>query len=244
MSEAATSGLRERREQLGLTLEQVSGDTRIPVAALVAIEGGQLEALPDGPYRAGFVRTYRKHLGLPVDPTPAPVPRTSAPNSRTPAPAKRTPPAVRPRTPIPVVRTEAEADVAPPPVPQKTLPLWLVRGVAAIACLGLISAIAWQLQGLEFPTEEAPVADEFDQRISLVAKRDFLLKIEVDGEWIVDRKVAEDETFDLAGKDQITVHLPTADAAKIVYNGQSIVPQGRQDEPRVLKFIDDRAKAP
>ncbi len=245
---ADTARLRERREQLGLTLEQVSHDTRIPVAALSAIEAGKLDSLPDGPYRQGFVRTYRKHLGLSVDPTPAPVARQTQPppakRTDSPPPARRTPPAVRPRTPLPVVRTEQEAEI-PPPVPPKTsFPLWLVRSLALISCLGLAAMIAWQLRGIELPTETPIPTDEFDQRVSMTVVRTFLLKAEVDGELVIDRQVEVDETFDLAGKDQIVIHLPGADTVRLAYNGRAIVPQGRQDEPRVLKFIDDQTRGP
>jgi hypothetical protein len=50
--------LKARREELGLTLEEVSRRTRIPVSHLAAIEEERLRDLPPGPYVGGWVRAY------------------------------------------------------------------------------------------------------------------------------------------------------------------------------------------
>jgi cytoskeletal protein RodZ len=56
--------LRRQREAQGLTIEQVSADTRIPVRHLHTIEDGSFAALPSRTYATGFARTYAKLLGL------------------------------------------------------------------------------------------------------------------------------------------------------------------------------------
>lgn len=57
--------LREAREAAGLTVEQLSGKTRISARYIAAIERGEWTALPPGkPYTIGFVRSIARALGL------------------------------------------------------------------------------------------------------------------------------------------------------------------------------------
>lgn len=59
--------LRARREALGLSLEDVSKATRIPVEYLGALESGREDVVPAGPYRTAYLRAYREQLGLDPD---------------------------------------------------------------------------------------------------------------------------------------------------------------------------------
>lgn len=56
--------LREARERLGLTLEEVERTTRIRVHHLEAIERGELDSLPSPVRARGFLRNYAEFLGL------------------------------------------------------------------------------------------------------------------------------------------------------------------------------------
>lgn len=56
--------LREAREKLGLTLEEVERTTRIRVHHLEAIERGELDSLPSPVQARGFLRNYAEFLGL------------------------------------------------------------------------------------------------------------------------------------------------------------------------------------
>ncbi len=56
--------LRQTREARGLELEEVSSLARIPVHYLRALEEGDLETLPPGPFHRGYHRQYRSFLGL------------------------------------------------------------------------------------------------------------------------------------------------------------------------------------
>lgn len=62
--DGAGGRLRRAREAAGLTLEQVAGETRIPLRHLEVIERGDFEALPARTYAIGFSRTYAKAVGL------------------------------------------------------------------------------------------------------------------------------------------------------------------------------------
>ena len=56
--------LREAREYLGLTLDQVEEGTRIRRVFLQALEDERFDQLPGNAYARGFVRNYASYLGL------------------------------------------------------------------------------------------------------------------------------------------------------------------------------------
>lgn len=56
--------LRETRQRLGLTLDEVERATRIRTHHLEAIERGDLDALPSAVQARGFIRNYADFLGL------------------------------------------------------------------------------------------------------------------------------------------------------------------------------------
>jgi len=56
--------LKLEREKRGMTLEEVSGVTKISVRNLRALEQERFEEMPGGIFNRGFVRSYAKHLGL------------------------------------------------------------------------------------------------------------------------------------------------------------------------------------
>lgn len=60
--------LRARREEMGLTRDDVFRKLRIPVKYLRGLEEGTLASLPEMCYAVGFLRTYCLYLGL--DPEP------------------------------------------------------------------------------------------------------------------------------------------------------------------------------
>ena len=56
--------LRQRREELGLSLEEAETNTRIRLHYLEALESERFEALPDPAVGRGFLRNYATYLGL------------------------------------------------------------------------------------------------------------------------------------------------------------------------------------
>jgi cytoskeleton protein RodZ len=60
--------LRQRREELGLSLDDVAASTRVRKTYLQALEDERLEVLPGGSYVVGFLRIYARQLGLPAEP--------------------------------------------------------------------------------------------------------------------------------------------------------------------------------
>lgn len=62
------AALRQRREELKLSLDDVAASTRIRKAYLHALEEENLGALPGIAYTIGFLRIYARQLGLPAEP--------------------------------------------------------------------------------------------------------------------------------------------------------------------------------
>ncbi len=59
--------LKQARELRGLTLEDVAGQTKIRLHALVALEADDVQNLPAAVFVAGFVRQYALAVGLSAD---------------------------------------------------------------------------------------------------------------------------------------------------------------------------------
>ncbi len=59
--------LREKRKNLGLSLEQASAELRIKLQYLEALETGEYKLLPDPLYRKIFLKAYADYLGLNFD---------------------------------------------------------------------------------------------------------------------------------------------------------------------------------
>ncbi len=62
--EGAGQSLRRAREGLGKSLEDIAGQTRIPIRHLNVIEEGNFSELPARTYAIGFSRTYARAVGL------------------------------------------------------------------------------------------------------------------------------------------------------------------------------------
>lgn len=148
--------LRERRKQLGHSLEDVQSATKIRRLYLEAIEADRFGDLPGPVYARGFIRSYGNFLGLdgralaatavgaPAratgtesaagDGMPEPAPRTANPAAAAPPPLARAP---APRRPV---SQPLHLD-APARTPRRT---WaaVLTGVGALVVLGVI-ALLW-----------------------------------------------------------------------------------------------------
>ncbi len=118
--------LRERREALGLSLEQVAASTRIPLAHLQAIEADRLDDLPAGPYAVAYLRTLEKLLGTPAA-------RESGAGQ---APAGRS----------------AQGARLPEPPDRVSLPaLRWAAGLSSMLVVGLVAGLVWNQGGRPLP---------------------------------------------------------------------------------------------
>jgi cytoskeletal protein RodZ len=135
--------LRRARERRGLTLEQISNETKIPQRHLEALERDNLAAVPGGFYRRAEIRTYARAVNLDQNLALAELERALEPPG--------VPREVLPQTP----GTEA-------PMLSRTRLLIAIGVVVAAAVLGRGTggrepALASQpTQGEEVPTPSAP----------------------------------------------------------------------------------------
>jgi cytoskeleton protein RodZ len=117
MAESLGSLLRQKRESLGLTIEEVERHTHIHVKHLKAIEANDLSAIPSVAQARGFIRNYTAFLGITSEeaaswtggtkpkpaspPSPAiPPPIPSAASAPTPASRTAPNPATEPVSPF------------------------------------------------------------------------------------------------------------------------------------------------
>jgi cytoskeletal protein RodZ len=61
--------LRKAREERGVSLQQIAARTKIPVAALIALERNDVSRLPGGIFSRAFVKSYALEVGLDPDAT-------------------------------------------------------------------------------------------------------------------------------------------------------------------------------
>ena len=66
--------LRHERERRGWSLEDVADRTRIPRPYLEALEDGNHDVLPPGPFFRGYLRQYLEFLGEDMEQTEGPSP--------------------------------------------------------------------------------------------------------------------------------------------------------------------------
>jgi cytoskeleton protein RodZ len=67
VGEVIGKSLREKREALGISLEEVSSRTHIKLEFLQVLEDETFHSLPDPVYLTGFLRRYARFLGLDAD---------------------------------------------------------------------------------------------------------------------------------------------------------------------------------
>lgn len=124
--------------------------------------------------------------------------------------------------------------------PPQGAPLWLVRalaGLSLLALVGLIASLLLERLGPSLPPIPSRIPD---QRLVVVAQRPTRLRVEVDGAVVLDRKVEREERLEFDAADRVALQVDATSRVRIEWNGVAIVPQGRQDAPRELVFVDDR----
>lgn len=92
--------LQQARIALGMSIEDVARETRVPRTSLEAIESGDREALPARVFVRGFVRSFAIAVGLDAEPL---LERLAATND-----SQDTAVEVTPSTPMPVMNTRED----------------------------------------------------------------------------------------------------------------------------------------
>jgi cytoskeleton protein RodZ len=117
--------LKKEREQRGITLDDISLNTKIGTRLLRALEEEKFEQLPGGIFNKGFVRAYARHVGLDEDQTVADYMTAAGANPPQPDQAVSFP-------------VQVPQDRRPAPVPD-----WRVRAVGESSRRAAAADIPW-----------------------------------------------------------------------------------------------------
>lgn len=133
------------------------------------------------------------------------------------------------------------------PAEPEGLPLWVVRGVAIASVALLLVIVVVQVRQLGLEDVEAltgvlsgPSVEALpDVNVKVTARRESRFRVWSDGEPTFDGVLAPGVFRTFSASDRLEIELAGAEVAHIEYNGDPVVPQGRQGVPRRLIFIDD-----
>lgn len=225
--------LRAEREQKGLSLEEVSASARIPARYLIALEEGDHDVLPAGPFRRGYQRQYLEFLGF--DPDTDVVDPTAAPEEE--------PEPERTETGT-LTHALEEAPLGRLLVAGFVLTMTLVLGLRVVAEM-VRSPESQAAATFDEPPEEearteAPPPDALPTaRLRIRAVESTRLKTRVDGVESYSGTLPAREVIDLEGRQRIEVWAADLTTILITYNGERIEPLGNLSEGRRLVFIQD-----
>lgn len=246
--------LKAARERLGLSLEDVSSRTRIPLKWLAALESGDTSAFPPGPFLAGYSKQYRGFLGIgdaPILPQTAPstlrptVSGGTAPTANVPLASV---PAV-PRDPLPwtpaapPVGEATRPPVADEPTSTLTTPRAREQRVIRMVGIGLLAA-GVLLGGLWSAnqwagSEPAELGEAPDQTVLVTSAGGVGARVRADGREVHTGALPAGKQVRFAAHDRLEVELDALDGVTLVYNGNTLKPLGLQSRSRRLVFVDD-----
>ena len=210
---ARLAALRDQRERLGLSLLDVAERTGIPLAHLEALEAQEISRIPSGPYLEAYCRRYAEAIGLQDD-----------------------------NAPIDPLEAEALANVRKPRVP-----FWALRILALTGAAVLLVWTGWAIWGGSPSSgvhtgqalQDGPASTALDQHLRMEVLRPGRFVVSVDGEVVLEESLVPGKLLEFRGSDRIEVVVPGAESVRLFFNGNPIIPQGRQDVPRRLVFLDD-----
>jgi cytoskeleton protein RodZ len=226
--------LRRERELRGVSLREISDDTKIAMRFLEALESDRVHVLPGGLFPRSFVRQYATYVGLDPD-------RAVADFL-----------AFHGHQPEPEARSARPVDSRP----------WLTPGAVFFAVVALVAAFL-VLRGPGGDDEErapdgatpAPVAARpavlptdrvypppaatptrehaRDTLIlTMTAEQSCWVEVRADGETVINRVLAEGESETLEAQGEIVLSVGNAGGLAILVNDQPALPLGRSGEVR------------
>ena len=215
--------LRQAREAKGVSLDEVAGQTRIPVRHLQHIEQGAWDALPAATYSIGFVRSYGNAVGLDGGALGAEL-RQQLGGAR---------------------RASVVSEYYEPADPARVPPKWLAITAAAIAVLFILGYLVFRSgvdgggetvgreeqkaapQPASRPAAPAPQPQNLaGQPVVLTAIGPVWLRItHSGGAVVVERTLAAGESYQLPpGLDRPLLRIGAPEALRITV-GQTVIPQ-------------------
>jgi cytoskeletal protein RodZ len=239
--------LKRERELRGISLRQISEETRIGVRFLEALEEGKLEVIPGEFYRRSYLRAYARYLGLDEDRAvnvydytrkeKAAAEDQAQPGASLPPWLKwvvaaaglaiptllllRAMPAATPEAP-PTLSPEASAPATPEPVPESA--------PAPVRETPLEELVP-------FPSGTGPmvtIAQEKTDLLRLVISLDesCWLEVAADGEVVASGLKEAGYQKEVVARQEVRLWLGNAGGVKLVLNDQPVKPLGRPGQVR------------
>ena len=88
-------------------------------------------------------------------------------------------------------------------------------------------------------TSTEPVPAGGDQILKVHVRKTGRFLVTVDNAVVLDERVEEGARMTFLADSTIEMQLPGVGFVHLEYNGRTIVPQGLQNQPRTLRFLDD-----
>ncbi|MGA2716759.1 MAG: RodZ domain-containing protein [Bryobacteraceae bacterium] len=238
--------LRQQRLGRGLTIDDISRDTRIAVRFLEAIEADDFESLPGLVFTRNFVRQFALSLKLDPDPLLAELATLDESTIRLPDPP------ARPRSSYRMDRRLRSAFSSA---------MWLLAAGATIAAWfhfnhpgqiragGSVPKAAINMTPRRETTPSAPatavaetahlvhaVNPERPVQVVIRAHQPSWLQVSVDGKPTFTGTLQTDETKELGAEGQVKIVAGNAGALTISLNGKTLDPLGEIGQVRVVRL--------
>jgi len=204
--------LRKARQLRGITVEEVSRDTKLTVEQLRALEDEHFDDALGDAYVRGALRTYARYLGLDDDK----VARAYAANTDQPDP---------PPPPAKMGRVEKAIAASRIRDNQRFLQLAALSLLLVAIVFGLLSRTHGTPPPASLPTTPGPVAPTQDLQAVIVASKPVTATITVDGITQVWHMRAK-ESRTATATTTLVIRLDDGSAARVTVNGR---PLGRPD---------------
>lgn len=235
MAQVETGGkLRKAREDLGLTMEDVAGHTRIARRFLEAIEAGELESLPGLVFARNFVRQYADHLKLDPEPLLNALPKLD--ESHIPLPV----PLAKPRS----RRWDSRGKS-------------LMISTAWLVVIAAVGTTAWTYRDVNLPSLYAAKTPEpnapppqlhtsvpvqqsvaIQQSVQVVVKASQAtwVSLAADGKAFFAGTLKANETREVSAVEQVNLVAGNAGDLIVSLNGRELEPIGPQGQVRVVRL--------
>lgn len=214
--------LRRERELRGVSLREISEETKISLRFLEALEQDRLEVLPGGVFRRAFVKQYARYLGLDAERLAAEFVYVHG------EPAQDAPAAARPRegsNPATVVLVAAFAIAA-------VLSMWKAAPErASVGSAPLPVSIPSAEQRPPAPLRAVVVPQE-NLVLTLQARQDCWVEARIDGQVVMNRVMQQGQTETLEAHGEIVLSLGNAGGVVFTVNDLPGLPLGRSGEVR------------
>ncbi|MBM4390066.1 MAG: helix-turn-helix domain-containing protein [Deltaproteobacteria bacterium] len=228
------SELRRAREQMGLSLKDVSEKLRIQEKWLDALERGDTDAFPAGPFLGGYTRQYRAFLGLGDTPSLPLAASETLPPPTTPRGSPR-----RERVLVPEGAEGPDLADTTSTSPRHRVSRMSRQGLYAALAASALLALFLLARGMSGGSEES-LGVPPDQVLLVTSASGVGARVTADGRPVHEGKLTPGKQVKFAAHDRLEVELDELSGVTLVYNGNTLRPLGAQSRPRRIVFEDDR----